>query len=51
MRDHIAGSLAIDAEAFEYAPFSQKGGLGRASVVFGKDLTKVITELNEVLAE
>ena len=50
MRDHIAGSLAIDADAFEYAPFSQKGGLGRASTVFGKEFTKVIEELNGVLA-
>ena len=51
MRDHIAGSLAIDAEAFEYAPFSQKGGIGRASAVFGKELDKVIKELNGVLVE
>ena len=50
MRDCVAGSLSIDAEAFDLPPLSQKGGLGRASVVFGKDLTKVITELNEVLA-
>lgn len=50
MRDHIAGSLAIDTDAFEYAPFNQKGGLGRVSTVFGKEFTKVIAELNEVLA-
>ena len=51
MRDCVAGSLSIDVEAFDLPPLSQKGGLGRASAVFGKDLTKVITELNEVLAE
>ncbi len=51
MRDCVAGSLSIDVEAFDLPPLSQKGGLGRASVVFGKDLTKVIVELNEVLAE
>ena len=50
MRDCVAGSLSIDVEAFDLPPLSQKGGLGRASTVFGKDLTKVITELNEVLA-
>ena len=51
MRDCVAGSLSIDAEAFDLPPLSQKGGLGRASVVFGKDLTKVIEEVNGVLAE
>ncbi len=51
MRDCVAGSLSIDAEAFDLPPLSQKGGLGRASVVFGKELTKVIEELNGVLAE
>ena len=51
MRDCVAGSLSIDAEAFDLPPLSQKGGLGRASVVFGKELTKVIEELNGVLVE
>ena len=51
MRDHIASSLRIEAEDFDLAPFNQKGGLGRASVVFGEELPKVIEELNGVLAE
>jgi type I restriction enzyme R subunit len=51
MRDHVAASLLIEAEDFDLAPFNQKGGLGRASVVFGKELTRVIEELNGVLAE
>ena len=49
MRDCVAGSLSIDVEAFDLPPLSQKGGLGKASVVFGKDFTKIITELNGVL--
>jgi len=28
----------------------QEGGLGKASALFGKELPKVIQELNEVLA-
>jgi type I restriction enzyme R subunit len=51
MRDHVAASLLIEADDFDLPPFNQKGGLGRASVVFGKELPKVIEELNGVLAE
>jgi type I restriction enzyme R subunit len=51
MRDHIAGNLSIERDDFDRVPFSQKGGLGRASVVFGKDLTAVMQELNGVLAD
>ena len=29
IKDHIAGNLSIDIEDFEYAPFSQEGGLGK----------------------
>lgn len=50
MRDHVATSVAIEMEDFDGAPFVQEGGLGRASALFGKELAKVIQELNEVLA-
>jgi type I restriction enzyme R subunit len=30
IKDHIAGNLSIDTEDFEYAPFSQEGGIGKA---------------------
>ncbi|MEO7676612.1 MAG: type I restriction-modification enzyme R subunit C-terminal domain-containing protein, partial [Verrucomicrobiota bacterium] len=30
IRDHIATSLSIDPEDFEFAPFNQRGGLGKA---------------------
>ena len=50
IRDHIATSLSIDAEDFEFAPFNQRGGLGKAHQLFGEQLPKLLDELNEVLA-
>jgi len=50
VRDHIATSLSIESEDFNYAPFSQRGGLGKAHQLFGTDLPKLLDELNEVLA-
>lgn len=50
MRDHVAQSLEIDVEDFDLTPFVEQGGLGKASKLFGKDLPKIVRELNEVLA-
>ncbi len=50
MRDIIASTLTIDREDFEYQPFLQMGGLGKANELFGKDLPKILQELNERLA-
>jgi type I restriction enzyme R subunit len=50
IRDHIASSLRIEADDFEYAPFAQKGGIGRVYEVFGAELPTLLEELNEVLA-
>lgn len=50
IRDHVATSLSIEPEDFEYAPFSQRGGLGRAHQLFGEGLEGLLEELNEVLA-
>jgi REP element-mobilizing transposase RayT len=50
IRDHIATSLSIETNDFNYAPFSQRGGLGKAHQLFGNDLPKLLDELNEVLA-
>lgn len=50
IRDHIATSLAIDVDDFDYVPFLQRGGLGRARQVFGKDLPPLLEDLNTVLA-
>ncbi len=45
----IAGNLSIETNDFEYAPFSQKGGIGKVYQVFGDELNTVIDELNEKL--
>jgi type I restriction enzyme R subunit len=50
IRDHIATSLSIEPDDFDYAPFSQRGGLGKAHQLFGEQLPHLLEELNEVLA-
>lgn len=50
IREHIATAASIDAEDFDYAPFVQRGGLGKAHQLFGEQLPKLLDELNEVLA-
>ena len=49
MRDHIATSLNLEPDDFDYTPFSQQGGLGRAYQLFGDRLPVLLGELNEVL--
>ena len=46
----MATSASIDKDDFEYAPFSQVGGMGRAHQLFGEGLGGLLEELNEVLA-
>ncbi len=50
IRDHVATSLSMEIDDFDYAPFTQKGGLGKAAQLFGNDLSTLLEELNEVLA-
>jgi type I restriction enzyme R subunit len=50
IRDHIATAISIESNDFNYAPFSQRGGLGKAHQLFGVELPKLLDELNEVLA-
>ena len=50
IRDHIAANLSIEPDDFEYAPFSQQGGLGKVHKLFGDKLNAIIEELNETLA-
>ncbi len=50
IRDHIAANLGIEPDDFEYAPFSQHGGLGKVHQLFGDKLKAMIEELNETLA-
>jgi type I restriction enzyme, R subunit len=49
IKDHIATSLSIGNEDFEYAPFYEKGGQIKVVHLFGGKLNKILTELNEVL--
>ena len=38
IRDHVAASLGISTEDFDYTPFREAGGLGKAAAVFGDEL-------------
>jgi len=49
IKNHVAESVEITTEDFEYAPFDQMGGLGKASKVFGNKFDKIIGELSEEL--
>ncbi len=49
MAEHIASNLGLEAEDFGYAPFDQRGGLGRVHQLFGAELPKVMDELNREL--
>ena len=50
IKDHIAGSVSIDPGDLQYAPFAQRGGIGRAFAVFGDELMVLLEELNLALA-
>ena len=50
IKDHIASSLAIELDDFEYAPFSNKGGQVKVIRLFGEDLAEILNDLNEALA-
>jgi type I restriction enzyme, R subunit len=49
IRDHIAASLAISVEDFDYTPFVEHGGVGKAYELFGEELTPLLDALNEAL--
>ena len=49
IRDHIAGSVSMEMGDFQYAPFSQQGGLSKAYELFGDELGKLLGELNGTL--
>ena len=50
MKENIASELGISAESFEYTPFNEHGGIGKAAQVFGDRLTPLMDELTEALA-
>lgn len=49
IRDHIAGSAAIDMEDFDAIPFNQWGGRIHAYSLFGNELPGILEQLNEAL--
>ncbi len=49
MAEDIASNLGIEAEDFGYAPFDQRGGLGRVHQLFGAELPRAIDALNREL--
>ena len=51
VKDHIAGSVSIGPGDLQYAPFAQRGGIGRAHALFGDELSALLEELNLGLAE
>ena len=50
MKENIASELGIRPESFEYTPFVEHGGIGRAVQVFGDRLEPLMDELTEALA-
>ena len=42
IRDQVAASLGIEMSDFEYVPFNQEGGAGKASELFGPDLPELL---------
>jgi type I restriction enzyme R subunit len=50
IRDHVAASLAITADDFDYTPFIEQGGIGKAYEVFGEELEPLLDDLNGALA-
>jgi type I restriction enzyme R subunit len=51
IRVHLIENLSIEEPDFDILPvFTRAGGLGRASQVFGKDLSALIAKLNEAVA-
>jgi type I restriction enzyme, R subunit len=50
MKENIASELGIRTESFEYTPFVEHGGIGRAVQVFGDRLAPLMDELTEALA-
>lgn len=50
IKGHIATSLSIGMDDLELAPFYERGGLIKADKLFGRDLSRIMNELNEALA-
>jgi len=49
LHDHNAANLSIEPDDFEYAPFSQQGGLGKVHQLFSDKLGVILDDLNQKL--
>jgi len=49
IKEAIAASFAVELESFDYAPFVQRGGAGKAYQVFGTEFESLLEELNREL--
>lgn len=49
IKNHIAESVEITPDDFDYAPFDTMGGLGKANKIFGKNFNELIEELSTEL--
>ncbi len=47
IKDHIATSMHMERDDFDYSPFAEAGGLGKARQLFGDDLDTILGEMNE----
>ena len=50
IKDHLIANLSVERRDLMSAPFSTRGGLGRAHQLFGPDLDPLLTELTRELA-
>jgi type I restriction enzyme R subunit len=50
IKDHIATSMHMGRDDFDYNPFAELGGLGKAWAIFGDKLDALLEEMNENLA-
>jgi type I restriction enzyme R subunit len=50
MKENIASELGIGPQSFEYTPFVEHGGIGKAVQVFGDRLTPLMDDLTQALA-
>ena len=50
MKENVVGEFGITPESFQYEPFLEHGGIGKAVQVFGDRFTPLLDELSEALA-
>lgn len=50
IKDHIATSMHMERDDFDYSPFAEQGGLGKVWQLFGDSLDEILEEMNEKLA-